>query len=105
MLGALEVGREELVFLVKGPPALARAVDDDLVFEAAAFRVGELELMGGVAVGGAEDRGDPRGLEAVLKVVLEKLVDRRDRDGAELVQAEHRAPELPVALEEFQTCL
>ena len=55
--------------------------------------------MGGVPVGGADDGGNTARLEAVLKVVLQKLIGGGDGDGADLVQSQDGIPELVVALE------
>ena len=64
------------------------------------LQFGVFNLLGGLAVGGAEDRLDVAGLEAVGEVVRHELVRRRDDDGPELVAGEDDGPELVVALED-----
>ena len=60
---------------------------------------GQIHLMGGVAVGGAEDGRDTGGIEAVLEVMLLELVGGGDGDGTQLIQTQHGEPELVVALQ------
>ena len=55
--------------------------------------------MRGVAVRRAEDSLHARRVEAVFQIVRLKLIDRRNGDRAQLVQAQYRRPELPVPLE------
>ena len=52
-----------------------------------------------VAVGRAEDRADACRVEAVFKIMFLQLIGRGDRNGAQLVQAENRKPELIMAFE------
>ena len=97
VLRAIEVRAVERVFVVKCSPPLAGAVDRDLDLDRRARQSCDVCLLCGVARHGAEDRLDACGLETIFKVMREKLVRRGDRDRAELMQREHRDPELIVA--------
>jgi len=88
--------------LVEPVPARPRAADQHLLQVGPGLRLGGFDLGGDVAVGGADDGGDPRLLEAEDQVVLLELVGGGDGDGADLVQAEDRVPELVVPLEDEQ---
>ena len=78
-------------------PALARAAADDAQLDGGAALHRLLRLCRAAAIGGADDGGDARGLEAVLKVLFHQLIRRGDRDRAELVEPHDHGPELPVA--------
>ena len=90
---------EQAVFRVKVVPALALAADEHLRQMHARVGLRDVDLMGRVAVRRTDDRAHARRLEAIGEVVLHELVRRRDGDGAQLVQAEDRKPELIVPLE------
>ena len=100
VLGPGEVAAEEGVFLVEVVPALAAAADEDLLPHLGAFRRRQVDLVGGVAVGGAEDGADVRRMEAVAEVLGLELVGGGDGHGAQLVEAQDGEPELVVALED-----
>lgn len=90
---------EQFVAVVEAVPALPTAADQNLCFQRRTGRRGHIHLMRRVAVGRAEDRADACRVEAVFKIMFLQLIGRGDRNGAQLVQAENRKPELIMAFE------
>ena len=97
---ASEGALEHRIFLVEIPPAFTRAVDYHLELERRTVRLDLVHDLGAVAVSGTDDCLDTRCIEAVLEIMLAKLISCRDCHGADLVQCNHCRPELPVALED-----
>lgn len=74
---------------------------ENLKLERLAARSGEVDLMSDVAVSGTDDSLDSGGVEAVLEVVLDQQVCRRNDDRAELMQCDYCIPEVVVTLEDY----
>ena len=88
------MGAVKCVFLIKRAPALTRAVYYQLMLKLRTACRRYIRLMRRVAVGGADYRRNAGGFEAVLKIVLLKLVCGGYRYRSELMKPQYRVPEL-----------
>ena len=73
---------EQAVFLIEIMPALPAAAHQHLGQLHAGGLFSQLDLVGGIAVGGAKHRAHARSLKPVGKVMLHQLIGGRDGDGA-----------------------
>ena len=92
---ALVVRAEKTVFVVKASPSLATCADKQKIFHFAVSLAGGLDLR--CRVGSAYNCFNARGIETVFKIVLLKLTDRGNRYRSQLIQSQHRKPELVCA--------
>ena len=78
---------ELAVFFIEAVPAVTGAVSNNLCFKNVALCGCKLNLMSYVAVSGAYDCADAACIEAIFKIVLNKLVCCRNNDCTNLMKS------------------
>ena len=86
---SFELGTEHRQLFVEAMPALASLSDNDFRLDCRGFGKSKLDLLGNVTVGRGNNCGNSRGIEAVLKIVLYKLIGCGNGNRSELIEREH----------------